>query len=110
MIEVEIPKTIKVGGYDYTIQVTPDVDIDLESRGHFGEHSTARRCLRIRSQCLPQEISDTFLHETIHAVDSVYSYAKLSDEQVEALSHGLLQVLEQLGIRFILKIEKPPAL
>ena len=100
MIEIKVPSSIKVGGYDYIIEVSPEHDKELEDFDNWGEHSARLKRIRIRSRCSEQQFSETFLHEILHAVDEVYNHHGLNNEIVSALSQGLFQVLEQLGIRF----------
>jgi len=101
MIEIKLPKSIKVGGFDYKIDISLRRDKQLKDNDNWGEHSGRNREISIVSDCSPQQFSSTFIHEALHAVDCVYQQSELTDKQVSALSHGLHQVLEQLKIRFV---------
>jgi len=61
--------------------------------------------IRISSDGGPQQISDSFLHEILHAVGVVYAGNEVSELHIGQMAHGLLQVMEQLGIRFVLKVD-----
>ncbi len=100
MTSINIPKTFKIGGFDYTFEVSPEHDRELNSNGNQGECSHTMRRIIVRSNLTPQQVSETFLHECIHAVDGVYCNYKLTEDEVYQLGNGLFQILEQLGIRF----------
>lgn len=44
------------------------------------------------------QMIESLLHEVLHAVNEVYAGGKLGEEEVHAISQGLLQVFKQLGI------------
>jgi hypothetical protein len=100
MHEIKIPKTIKIGGFDYKIEMTEEARADLDSRNRHGEHASVLRRIRIRPNDLPQQTSQTFLHEVVHAIDDIYLDYSLEEKEVGQLANGLLQVFEQLGVRF----------
>ncbi len=101
MIEIKIPKKLKVGGFDYSLEMSEYHDRELWDAENWGEHSVKLRRIRISTGCSVQQFSETFWHEIIHAVDTVYQGSKLSNDEVAALSNGLFQVLEQLGVRIV---------
>ena len=99
--KIKIPASIKIGGYDYEIEVSEYHTTELRDNSNWGEHSERQRRIRFDPTALPQQISQTFLHEIIHAVDAVYQGRKLTEDSTHAIANGLLQVFEQLGVRFI---------
>jgi len=101
MYEIKIPKELKVGGHDYTIDTSDARDKDLEDRQVRGEHSDTLREIRVRSRLSPQEMSSTFIHEFCHAVNSVYCGNGLNELDVRNISAGIHQILEELGVRFV---------
>lgn len=101
MIEIELPRTIKVGGFTYTIEVSAEHDRDLQGRALWAEHSGALKRIRVDSQCSSEQFAESFGHELLHALDCVYNNNKLTEEDTNGLAQGLFQVLEQLGIRFV---------
>jgi hypothetical protein len=105
MVEVVIPKTIKVGGFDYTIEMTPAHDAELRDNKNYGECSNQLKRIRICSDCQGQQFSETFIHEIVHAIDNVFGHNTLTEDQVHALGNGFLQVFEQLGINLTLPKE-----
>ena len=101
MIEVKIPKSIKIGGFTYKIDMSQTRDSELKNNGNFGECSVIPRKISIATNLHPQQTSETFIHEVLHSIDDVYGHYQLTEEQCKHLSSGLLQVFEQLGIRFV---------
>lgn len=104
MYDIEIPKVIRVGGFDYDILCNEDRDKDLENRNRWGEISSYFKTITLRSKASPQQFSENFIHEAlVHAVDHIYLGDSLSENQTTVFSHGLHQVLEELGVRFVMK-------
>lgn len=101
MIEVRIPETIKVGGFDFKIEFSPQHDVELKENQNYGECSHRLKRIRIETDLSPQQLSETVIHEFVHAVDGVYCNYKLTEDETKQLGNGLLQILEQLGIRFV---------
>lgn len=95
-----LPKSIKIGGFDYAIEISDYHNQELEAKTAWGDHSEFLKRIRVASGCSSQQFSQAALHEILHAVDFVYNNGNLSEDAVSALSNGLHQILEQLGIRF----------
>lgn len=101
MIEISVSDIIKVGCFD--IAVLEDSKGEVKAKSVYGDFSSLFMRIRIDGDLLPQQLSSAFLHELIHAIDWVYCGDRLDETQASGLAHGLTQVLEQLGIRFVLK-------
>ena len=101
MKEIKIPKSIQMGGFDYTIETGKKVSSELNSRGAWGVTAQDLLTIRLDYNASPQQLSNTFLHESIHAIDHIYLQDVLKDDQVAVIANGLHQLLEQLGIRFV---------
>ena len=102
MYEVKIPDSIKIGGFDYTVRHTKESDKELEDADMWGSHSERQRRIDLRTDCLPQQKSASFIHECLHAIDTIYLNRQIGDEKIiRGLGSGLLQILEQLGVRFV---------
>ena len=93
---MRIPKRIKVGGHVYLVttghRFREDASLVGQSRHEEGiilvsTHS-ATGATRERSQ-----VEETFIHELLHAVDSIYNARGLNEDTVMRLSEGLYQVL-----------------
>jgi hypothetical protein len=100
-LNVEIPKIIKIGGFDYSVVISPERDKILKYNHNWGECSEEERLISIRSDYLSQQMSETFIHEILHAINDVYLGHKLEEDEGYGLGNGLFQVFEQLGIRFV---------
>ncbi len=102
MNEIKIPQVVKVGGLDYAVKADAATDIQLRADSCWGQRNTWLQIIRLRQDLQPQGLSQTFIHEVIEAVSSVYLNESLKDETIEPLSQGLTQVFEQLSVRFVL--------
>jgi len=101
MHEVKIPTSIKIGGFDYKILIDSQSDEELDNNNHWGEHSMAKRWIRIHSKASSEELNNTVIHEVLHGIDCVFNNRALTESETELLANGLHQVFEQLGIRFV---------
>ena len=104
MIEIKIPEAIKVGGFDYQIVCNEERDKVLKRQNYIGDsvhYGSEPREISISSSLTPQTMSETITHEFLHCVDAVYNSERCSEGQITGLSNGLLQIFEQLGIRFV---------
>ncbi len=104
MIEIEIPDNLKIGGHEYKIQCSQEEDAILDAQppaGWWGRHSEANRIIVIHSKASPTQQSRTFLEEAGHAINNVYSGNAIEHDKVKDYAEGLLQLFEQLGVRFV---------
>jgi hypothetical protein len=85
---MKIPKTIIVSGTEYTIIL----DHGLIKRGLAGEIDSMTETIRILPAQTASARFTTLLHECIHAINWKYCHDQLSEEQIENMDEGLLQV------------------
>ena len=97
-----MPSTLKIGGHDFSIVSGGEVDKELEGNGNAGSCSTSRKRISLKSTLLPQAFSEIFIHEVLHAIGGVFGNYTITEDEFHGLANGLLQVLEQLDIRFVL--------
>ncbi len=97
-MKIKIPKTIKVGGFDY--RITFDL-VNDEEGSKWGWWRNFPQEIELSKEAPEQRRSHTFIHELLHAIDDTYLGNKLSEDEVIGLTTGLHQILEQLGIRFV---------
>ena len=102
MYLIKIPKHIKVSGFDYKIRTSQRINAELKAQGLRGSHAEALREIDIHTDAPPQDLSNTFMHEIIHAINTVYAHCNLTEEHVDNVTNGIHQVLEQLKVRFVL--------
>ena len=100
-MEIKIPKTIKVGGLDYHIRMDKETDVELDARQHYGECATYLKRIRLNSRLDNQQLNVTWYHELVHAVDDVYLGECLDESVIKQMAHGLHQIFDQLGIKFV---------
>ncbi len=101
MIEVKIPKKIKIGGFTYTVKLDKATALEMKKQNLYGQCVGTAREIRLDTDQSAEQISATFIHEVIHAVDDVYTNSSLTEMENKGLANGLYQVIEQLGIRFV---------
>ena len=101
MIEISVPETIKVGGIDYEIRIDAETAKYLRHERLNGESDHNDSIIRLDDDRPPQVFSRLFLHEVLHAIGEVYDRDRLEERDVQVVAQGLLQVMEQLGVRFV---------
>lgn len=104
MHQIKIPKKVKVGGFDYRIKMGIEVDKELNSSSSWGKCSNLLRVIAVAScgvDVTAIQLSRSFIHELLHAISFIYNDDEMNEREVKALTAGLHQVLEQLGIRFV---------
>jgi hypothetical protein len=100
LIKVDIAQGIKVGGFDYSVDMSEQAHRDLVADHDAGQCDCRNHRIQIDKDEDEQQISKTFIHEVIEAVNHVYCNDKLEHEKIQELSFGIHQVMESLGIRF----------
>jgi len=101
MPEIKIPKNLKIGGFNYKVRTDRRTAEGLDADGKWGSHRPTSREILIDTTASSQQISASFIHECLHAIDGVYAEACLSESQNKSLSAGLHQILEQMKVRFV---------
>lgn len=107
-MEYEYPKIIQIGGHTYSVELKPVYGLDKMAVNcglHCAEYSTIE-VATIGEIGIPRSnsrLNQLLWHEIIHAISYVFN-SNLSEEQTDQVAQGLLQVLEQLGIRLVKEI------
>jgi len=104
MHEIKIPKKVRVAGFPYSIRMGIEVDKELNSSDNWGKCSNLLRVIKLATvgvDVTAIQLSESFIHEVLHAINCVYGGDRLEERDIKALTAGLHQVFEQLGIRFI---------
>jgi len=99
--EIHISRGITVGGFDIEIRINDESDKELYSVIKDGSCSLFLQRILLKSNLTPQGLSALYIHEVFHAIDKVYLDDSLTEIQIAALANGWLQILEQLGVRFV---------
>ncbi len=87
-----LPKSVRIGPYDITIEVKEKLTEDDDDFGHY-DHG---RLIKLREdQYNPTLAIDTLLHEILHGIYRCCGFDKESSEEtlVTGLATGLTQVL-----------------
>lgn len=103
---MKLPKTVRVGAHEYDV-VYPHTFKEVD--GYMGLHDGLIRQILIADKdfCGNKrkltDIQKTFLHEVLHAVDTVYLKGRIGEEGdeekiIDSLAEGLLQVLLDCGM------------
>ncbi len=101
MIEVRLSDSIKIGGFDYTIDCSKSARDELIGTNCYGDCSNYILRIRIDNEHKPQQFSETTLHEFVEAVNDKWCNNHIEHDDITNLSHGLHQIFEQLGVRFV---------
>jgi len=86
--EVKIPKKVKVGGFNYKIECGKEFSSDLQADGAWGKCINDLRLIRLDDSIDSSQLSEAFIHEILHAVESVY-VAGADEHCISALGNGL---------------------
>lgn len=100
MVKINVTKGIKVGGFDYAVDLSEKAHRDLLADNDAGQCDCRNLVISIDKEGNEQQISKTFIHEVIEAVNHVYCNGKVEHEKIQELSFGIHQVMESLGVRF----------
>lgn len=103
MIEIVIPESIKVGCYEYTIDTSGVLNSQLEADHKRAWCVFVDHTIHISSKLDQQDIMNCFCHEVVHCIDAAYLNQELPENQVAIIGNALHQVLNDMGIRFVLK-------
>ena len=103
MTDISVKNGFQCGGFKYRVLFDEDTREEMASRGTYGNSSHSRGNVRIDPSIGVDHISNTFTHEILHVSDNIYLNGVLTEDQVVALANGLHQILESLGVRFVLE-------
>jgi len=93
---MRIPKRLKVGGHLYQVTVGHQF---RENDNLVGQARKVEGLILLATHvpggapCLRSQIEETFVHELLHIVNSIYNADGLDEKTVTRLSEGLYQVL-----------------
>ena len=97
-MEIKIPDKIQVGGHEYRVVYRDDLDRTERWRGTANHVNLS---IEIDSHEEGTRLMSTFLHELLHSVDKIYNCAAIPEEGIDAISEGLTQALQSMGIKFV---------
>ena len=99
------PKSIPVGGYTFSIELI-DACHTNASAPHMADTWVDNEAIRVATRTADgghrtiSVLEETFIHEIFHAISETWG-CQLSEEQVEGMAQGWLQVIHALGHKII---------
>jgi len=93
---VNIPKTVKIAGYDYTIVEKPYL---LRDDNQYGYQNGNDLEIALDSSCHQQMRESAFLHEILEAINA-HNGLKMEHNVIETLETQLYQVLRDNKLHF----------
>ena len=101
--EIKIPRQIKLYELTCLIKHGEIITAELQKQrcyGVFLKDKNARHIWLDASQS-SSDLSNTFIHECLEFINQSTLDGELKHRNIAAISNGLHQILEQLGIRFV---------
>ncbi len=95
MIKIKPPKKLKIGSFVYKVKFEDDL---MLTQGNSGEHRPHYLVITIDRKVKSK--TPVFLHESLHAINDNY-VLHLDEDTIDALSHGVSEVLDNLGIAIV---------
>lgn len=89
------PNSITVGGRVYKIVVDSTL---LLAENLIGQCDHQKYIIKLAPRFFSGQLDEALWHETLHAINTVFLNGKLVEEDVDALAHGLFQVLSGMGL------------
>ena len=91
-----IPKELKVGGRIFKVKQPHDSKQNAWGSVLYNSSEILiyRYGLKPLEKASKQTMEESFIHETIHAIDFVYNYDSLPEKVVGRLAEGLYEVLK----------------
>ena len=94
---MKIPKTIKVGGHTYEVVIDEHL---WHNENLHGQVDYNNQVITLDTYGHPQQLSATFIHEVLHAIDRYFNNKALTEDEIDSMAEGLFQVLSDMGITF----------
>lgn len=87
---MKIPKTVKIGPFDYSIKMVKVLE-------NMGETHNDDLAIKLNKALKAQVMEETFVHELCHAINHVYCNRELDEGEIRQLSLGVYQVFKDNG-------------
>lgn len=101
--EIKIPRQVKLYELICLIKHGEAITAELQEKKYYGlflKDKNARYILLDASQG-SSDLSNTFIHECLEFINQSTLDRELKHRHMVAISNGLHQIFEQLGIRFV---------
>lgn len=102
MNEIRIPPKINVAGFKVEILTGEYINKGLQELKRYGSWhcDNLGKHISIDTSVNPKDVSNTFIHECIEAVNSIYLDHSLKEKEINAVANGLHQIFEGMKVRF----------
>jgi hypothetical protein len=90
---MKIPKTIKIGGIIYDVEIQNVNHTSLTEDKLWGSFEAKDCKIYINGGLCKQTLERVFLHEVLHAIEANYCL-EFNESEIDRLSFGLLEVLK----------------
>ena len=88
-IEIEIPKQIKIGAYNYRITYVPNLAYDYKL---LGQSLADKQVIKVDPDTTDETKNVTLWHEIVHAISDVFS-CELDERNVDRIAQGVAALL-----------------
>lgn len=88
---MQIPKKVKIGGYEIKVCLADNLMVE---RGNVGEYNPREQVISIDNATTTQQRQETFIHEVLEAITSIYSIDFFDHKDLANLSVVLHQVIK----------------
>lgn len=92
---IKVRKQYQVGGHTYSVILNKG----LQDSGDYGQVNHRTQEIEINPLRPESQKAEALGHELLHIINNVYADGRLSEGDVGALSQGLYQVFQQLGVK-----------
>ncbi len=96
---MEIPKKLRIGGIDYTVEIVDFKDSDFIKVTHWGHCYHGECKIILNNNINKQKLWQTLLHEAVHIIDNEYNVG-LDEDNVDRITSGLYAFLKDNKINF----------
>jgi len=92
--------TIRIGPLRYGVSLVDKFEGDTQDRYNLGDITFSEAVIRVRRMPTQEQRKVTLWHEILHAVLSQAGLSRLKEEEtvIEAVSHGIVDVIERNGL------------
>lgn len=93
-MKLVIPVEFPIGGHTYSVVF----NADLKDENDYARVNHRLQKIELNPARPRSQIVEALIHELLHVINKVYANTSLGEDDIAAISEGLLQVFNQLGI------------
>ena len=101
MIEIDVSRGFELGCFHYGVRSEQEDTEELRARQRFGEAMLSRHFIRVSTEFEPAQYHNTFIHESIEAINEIYCNGKIKHDEITNCANGLAQIIKSLGVLFV---------